>query len=497
MALVIPRDQISEDKAKLIRELLTLSPIEDDYSNPMIQNYYKEEVETEPVIFFNFDRSKNVVYLPFTLGTTLFPEFRPPLPMNGKSPFNFVGNLLEHQVSIVDEAITLLRQNHTTLLEVFPGCGKTVMAAKLASLVKLDKPLILVLIHLATLQPQWLNTFAEFTDAKVWVVGSKTTLTPDTNVIICMERQFDKISTDVRERVGFLIVDEAHAFCTKGRAHTWIGTQPHYTLALSATPERADGMHSMIHAVVGLDKVFRPFEKKHLVYRFGTRIQPPLVKRRDGRIDWQKLVRYLCENELRNEYLFGFIDANPEFKIGVVTWSYDHAVFLHDELKRRQYSVAILAGNKKTYSDSSILIGTIAKIGTGFDEKTACPDFGGQRINMLIMMGTTRSEPLIQQILGRAFRAQVPHIVVFVDEASVTKNHWYVIRKWCMTHGGEIHEMSAPRVQETANDGDKKTQPVPQTRAEKQLAAFLEQEQEQEQEGETNDNIGEEYDCDE
>jgi hypothetical protein len=110
-----------------------------------------------------------------------------------------------------------------------------------------------------------------------------------------------------------------------------------------------------------------------------------------------------------------------------------------------------MAGHRKHYHDSKILIGTISKIGTGFDEQSACIDFSGERINMLILMGTTKSDTVVEQVLGRAFRADLPHIIIFVDNVQVVKRHWYVIKKWCLEHNGEIHDIKSQTVKDEHN----------------------------------------------
>jgi len=101
-------------------------------------------------------------------------------------------------------------------------------------------------------------------------------------------------------------------------------------------------------------------------------------------------------------------------------------------------SVDSMAGTKSTYSDSRILVGTISKIGTGFDEKTACPNFNGVRINMLILCTSIKKASLLEQSIGRVFRAEMPVVIDLVDDNPILKRHWKERQKWYISRNGTI-----------------------------------------------------------
>lgn len=437
MSIKVPRTLITPEIAKLIQSLLCFTPLQ-----PFSLQKGYDAPTPEPILFYQIEKEN--IYLPFTVGRRLFP----PSPKTEKlvQPVSFKGTLKPHQVSIIKEATDHLNSHQTAFLAVYPGCGKTVMALRLSTSLPVpeSKPLTMILYHRLVLERQWLDTIQKFSDTSAWIVGNSFPAAP-CGIILCKETQFHKLPKDLLAKIGILIIDEAHSFCTPSRVSSLLGSQPEYVIALSATPERPDGMHVMMDSIIGLEKVVRESKKDHQVIRFLTKIVPEVHKNRQGRLDWAKLVKTLCTHPLRNEYLFSMISLFSDYKIAVLTWSYDHAVYLHSELEKRGESVAILAGNRKFYSDSSILIGTVQKIGTGFDEQAACPDFAGERINLLILMGTTKSEPLIEQMLGRAFRTEYqPKIVVFVDEVGTAKSHWSVIKKWCDNHHGEFFDLLPP-----------------------------------------------------
>jgi hypothetical protein len=200
-------------------------------------------------------------------------------------------------------------------------------------------------------------------------------------------------------------------------------------------------MESIIHSVCGTHGIFLKSPKRFTVYRLATGIKTPLEKNKSGDPDWSKLVKRLCENPLRNAFIVDLVERNYSHKIMILTWHKDHAHFLAKILKERGISTDVLAGNKNVYKDSRVLVGTIAKIGCGFDEEMSCPDWTGKRSNMLILTGSTKSLSGLEQFTGRVFRSDFPTIIDMVDDNAICKRHWNMRRKWYEDpeRNGEIH----------------------------------------------------------
>ena len=57
-------------------------------------------------------------------------------------------------------------------------------------------------------------------------------------------------------------------------------------------------------------------------------------------------------------------------------------------------------------------------------------DWGGQRSNMMILTGSTKSLSGLEQITGRVFRSEFPTIIDLVDDNRICKRHWTQRRKW-------------------------------------------------------------------
>ena len=212
-----------------------------------------------------------------------------------------------------------------------------------------------------------------------------------------------------------------------------------YIIINSATlNKRRDGMQSMIHAMVGKHGVFKASTKPFVVYKLLTGISVELEQNSQGDTNWSKLVTDLAFHPLRNEFIINLVERNPNFKIMILTLSKPHAFQLKDTLAKRGISVDVLAGTKKMYHDSQVLIGTLSKIGTGFDEATFCRDFKGRKSDMMILCGSTKDEGGLEQFTGRVFRAEFPTIIDLVDDNHICKNHWRIRKNWYYERGGKI-----------------------------------------------------------
>lgn len=334
--------------------------------------------------------------------------------------------------------------NGRFLLGSYMVTHNTIMSAYLASGLG---GLTLVVYPIKVVEPGWLNTFKQFTDASVWLNDGKIPLPSSCNVILTMDTQFHKIPQEVLKMVRILVIDEAHMFCVPSRTHCLLGTTPQYVIACTATLKRDDGMEQIIHSVCGKQGIFIKSPKRFTVYRLFTGIKTPIEKNKNGDADWSKLVKRLCEDPLRNAFIIDLVKRNYQHKIMILTWNKNHAYFLQKVLSEHGISTDVLAGTKSTYRDSRVLVGTISKIGTGFDEAMACPDWGGQKSNMMILTGSTKSLSGLEQITGRVFRSSFPTIIDLVDDNRICKRHWTQRRKWYEDpdRNGEIHYIEMKR----------------------------------------------------
>ena len=441
MACAISRKLINDEQALQIRSLLCLTP-------KIMSNKYNKNNSVDPVIFYQY--IDQTIHLPMSFARKLL-NITNDNNNFAKTGLTFTGNLRDYQIDVEKEAWDQLLAHGSTTLGLYPGFGKTILGAKLASRTEL---LTVILVTNTILLNQWKKTFEDNTNAKVWIVGENNPPQKCT-VIICMDTRYEHIPIETRNMVGVLIIDEAHLFCTPTRVGALLAFHPKHTIIESASLERDDEMESMIYAIAGTHNILRLSEKPFTVYKVITNITPERKKNKIGGIDYLKLQQATLFDERRVAIIVNMVKINLNFKILILTSLVDHAMLLHNKLDSLKISCDFLCGNKKGYSDSNVLIGTMSKIGTGFDPATSCPNYKGSPFDLLFLVSSIKKESMLVQNVGRCFRADFPTVMHFVDDDSIYKNHWYRAKKWYCRRNGNVIEYKCPdqtQVQELTNE---------------------------------------------
>jgi hypothetical protein len=436
MAFTVPLSSISPIQRKAMSEMLCLQPVTQ-------YNKYNNSEPPEPILLLHINQHNNTIELPYLFGSSLLqviPNENITFPTTN---LTFTGTLRDHQIPVEEESWGQIQKYGTSTLGLYPGFGKTILGAKIASRSKL---LTVVLVHREILTTQWKKTFQDFTNANVWIVGEKNP--PNIcDVIICMDTRWEKIPKEYRDNIGLVIIDEAHAFCTRTHVHCLLAFHPKYILIESASLLRDDGMHEMIFAVAGSHGVFRESNKPFNVMKIITNTTPPRKNNRMGGVDWTALVRDTLMDERRNKIILNIVASNLNRKILILTSLVDHANLLYDSLDGMNISCDYLCGTKRGYIDSQVLIGTTSKIGTGFDPATSCPTYAGKPFDLLILVCSIKKYSALVQNVGRIFRAEFPTVMHFVDNDSIYNNHWYKSKKWYVLHGGIVTEHDIPNLE--------------------------------------------------
>jgi superfamily II DNA or RNA helicase len=424
MSVRINRNLLNESLIQTIRKTLILNPVQPKSFN---YNNFSTPIQRDPIQFYfvkeESDGSK-YVHLPYAFGNILMGAN---VNSNNIYPIfdlQFTKTLRMKQPEYVQTALTQLQSYGTTTLELPTGTGKTAITAYLSTILKHRT---LIIVHLSVLVNQWIKTFTEFTNGKIWVVG-ETEFTPDCNIIICMEERVKKIQSDILYSIGTLAIDEADRLTTKSRVEPLLLCTPRYIILMTATLDlRTDCMDSMLYLLAGTHKVSDTVEKKITLYRVNTPFNPPVIKTARG-TDWNSVRQWLCNNSDRNSEIVESALYYNNHKILILCHLVNHVKILHSMFAERGVSVDYICGTKKSYNDSRILIGSVSKVGIGFDDSSSSNN-DGIRINMLILTNSIKNESLLIQVLGR-IRADNPKILYFVDECDIVKRHFAVCKKY-------------------------------------------------------------------
>ncbi len=436
MAYSVSKSHISNEFAQKIVTMLNFKP----EVNKKYTRY-----EPDPITFF--DVRDGMIDVPFHFAVSELNIKRNEDKVYPTVNIDFTGSLRSHQIGVYDEASKQLDCKDTTTLGLYPGFGKTIVGSKLAAKEKL---LTVVFVHRELLTIQWKKTFVDNTTASVWIVGEKYPPTK-CDVIICMDTRWHLIPKHIRDQVGFLIIDEAHAFCTRGHVGCLLAFHPKKIVAETATLERDDNMHTMIYAICGSHGVFRESTQPFSVIKLSTFTKPIRTFNRNGSINWTEMVKYTLMDVRRNTIILDFIKLNTTRKILILTSLCDHATLLYDELLKADIPCDFLCGTKRGYIDSTVLVGTVAKIGTGFDPATSCPTYSGKPFDLLLLVCSIKKYSMLVQNVGRVFRSEFPTVVHFVDDDPIYKSHWAKCRKWYTARGCTITDVKMQNPNSTTN----------------------------------------------
>ena len=354
----------------------------------------------------------------------------------------FKKSLFEHQVEVAQEALNNVTTLGSTIIGLYTSFGKTAIAIWISCQLRVKTA---ILFHRKILCPQWKGGFEKFTNIenRIHIVGMKAKQNcpfEDSMVVLCTDKKYSKLTEEQRMSIGLLIIDEADKFCTKSRVPCLLSFEPKYVIAETATLEREDEMHSMIYKICGTRGIFKMSTKPFTVYKHETMVSPVMGFTESGDPDYTKLVNDLAESAERNRQIIELVKRHADKKILILTLRVDQVTLLTELLQAQGEKVDYMSGNKDTYSDSRVLIGTPSKIGVGFDEESACPNYNGRRIDLLIMCASFKNMAALEQSVGRVFRSEIPMVIHLVDDNPIIKRHWMKAKKWYMSRNGIVRE---------------------------------------------------------
>jgi hypothetical protein len=406
-----------------------------------------------PVLMFDVNRETRSIKLPFytaSLRMDAKPNRHKKFPkLHSKGVPKFHAELREKQRVPAEAALAQLKEFSTTTLGLPPGFGKTILGAWLAGKAN---GTVLVLAHRIQICEAWVKTFRlcypQYSDSILLVGENEFTdgiYTEDGELVprftISMDGRVASIPDYIKKSICTLIVDEAHLFCTPSRVECLLAVEPKFVIAETATLNRPDGMERMIQSIVGPHGVFQLSDKPHRVYILDTGISVPTIKGARG-TDFTDLTIKLQSSEMRNDMILDCVRCNMHRKIMIQVRQKNHVLLLEKLLQDNGISVATLFGSQKEYSDSHVLIGTIPKMGVGFDEQNSCPDFLGVPSNLLILVTSIAQIELFEQVRGRVMRSSDPAVLYFRDDLKIVEGHINNVSEWIELTKGTIHQMN-------------------------------------------------------
>ena len=322
------------------------------------------------------------------------------------------------------ESLDKIRANayRRALIAVATGLGKTWLAAfdVLAAGKLLNRqPRVLIIAHRAEILIQAEATVrtamqSEWNETRVtWYLGANSDMSGDLVVASVQKLTRPEGLAELdRQHFDYAVIDEVHHAQAPSYRRVMARLHATFTLGLTATPERTDGVDvaSLFDDVLAWQAtVGDGIAEGSLVpfHYLGLKddVDFEQIPWRNGRFDPTALEEKL-ENSERMERLWTAWQADPDARTLVFCCSRRHALYTRDWLRRRKVRAAAVfsgsGGDPRSDSLSDFMDGKLQALCVVdlFNEGLDIPD-----VDRVVMLRPTESKVIFLQQLGRGLRA--------------------------------------------------------------------------------------------
>lgn len=322
------------------------------------------------------------------------------------------------------------------------GFGKT--ATSLYILAQLGRKAAII-CNRSVLMEQWKDAISKFLGSTFTISflqgADSVSDAVKADIMICsIDTLVNGVPRSALASFGTVIVDEMHHLAAASLVHAVPLFPAKYTVGLTATPTRSDGLEHALYWLVGpaacvyqrvpeitgktgtvevRKVVFTAGQKKEIVYHNGT-------------LGFSAMISALAEDTVRNELLKGLIVEcyQTRNRTVVVTSLVEHAKLLKEGIPH----AALMAGASKDRAvaqQARMIFATYSMLEEGYDDPT---------LDTLIL-ATPRSN--VQQTVGRIEREHPgkprPLVIDIVDDFSLYPNMYWKRHKFYTSRGFEVH----------------------------------------------------------
>ena len=201
----------------------------------------------------------------------------------------------------------------------------------------------LVLVHKTFLQDQWIDRAKFFTTATLGIIRQNK-IDTDKDIVIGMLQSISQKDYDenIFKDFGFVIVDECHDIASRVFSRALYKTGSEYTLGLSATPKRLDGLTKVLYWYLGnmLYQEEREQDNKIIVRKVNFTSYDPLFIEKKLWTKGKKvpfipsMITNLTQIKRRNTILINIINTlrkNSKRKILVLSNRIAHLEYIKQE----------------------------------------------------------------------------------------------------------------------------------------------------------------------
>jgi len=349
-----------------------------------------------------------------------------------------VGKMRKTQTEIVNIVLKGIKEKGGGLLSVPPGSGKTVLALYIACQLKLKT---LVIVHKSFLVKQWIERIEKFTNARIGTIRQKKIKTDNKDIVVGMLQSIAMIEydLDVFDQFDLVIVDECHRSSSRIFSQALPKISTKYTLGLSATPIRPDGLTKVFKWYLG-DFLYREAPKpnnqviinNYKFYSDSKFFQEKLMYNKfqhKRTVNIAKMVNNVVLHPERNKFIVSILKslAGEGRKILVISERLSHLKELKEEIDESAnntwgtgyYVGGMKDKDLKETEDKDIIFATIQMASEGLDIEA---------LDTLVLTTSIGGKNRIEQTMGRILRKDKfydirPVIVDIADQFSIFEAH--------------------------------------------------------------------------
>ena len=421
----IYKKDLSDKEQLFIRNELTVRPY-----------LPKSPVKLDP--FPIYRESSNKFYLPRYFGQDNFGDTVDNKLLKGDDiNIEFTGELRDYQINIVNKYIHFVKDSGGGLLDVDPGKGKTVMALYIIS--KLKKK-ALVIVHKSFLLNQWIERIEQFIPhARVGKIQGQVIDIENKDIVIGMLQSLSQkeYPDNLFDCFGLSIYDETHHLGAEVFSRSMLKIQTNYTLGLSGTMQRKDGLTKVFKMFLG-DIVHKEktdtSEHKVIVKAIHYKVDDDEFNEIKydyrGNPLYSTMISKLCNYNRRSEFILKVLEEelkiNPDQQIMILAHNKSLLTYLYDAIKHRSIAPVgyYLGGMKeadlKLSESKNIIVATYAMASEGLDIKTLTT----------LIMASPKTD--VCQSVGRILRTKhtSPLVVDIIDGHDLFEKQWLKRRKY-------------------------------------------------------------------
>ena len=326
----------------------------------------------------------------------------------------FTGTLRAHQIEALE------RYKGSGVLSLDTGLGKTVCAIAIACRMKTRT---MIIVHKEFLANQWIERIQQFCPGATIGRVQQDRCELDHPFVIAMIQTLCMRShpTGTFDSIGLVIVDEAHHVGAPAFSQAMFTMCPKYTLGLTATPDRKDGLTRILYWFLGPSYFTfgRESSKNVVVYKTPYtcpeyHMTPPMS--RIGKVCLPSMVNMLVENQERNQLLLDIVrDVSVSHHTLVLSDRRSHCEWIVKQVGPT--AGLYMGGIKQTDLDVAakcrVVVGTFSLAHEGLDIPTLSA----------IVLATPHSD--VRQAVGRILRVDGPKRVYDIVDMWSVMNAMY------------------------------------------------------------------------